>query len=344
MKTLPHDKYWNRTNHTETFDDYQTARHFCFSTTGSEAQAIPFLSTNWLLIIFSIFHKRTIQRKQYKPPLYAKKREKKKPHLLCYSPNQSPNWISYTTGIHTDGSLQTLTFFFSFCHYPSPIPPTPFSSQKLLSPWNSRCCTASPTSSCPQTCHRHKHTTISPQQQHAFPQHMLIKQKTHLGGWQRWAEPYRSMLFLGRSDWSTLARGLSGWSTLFLLLSLLSVLPLGFSRRSVLCLWSTLGLVLSRQSVLFRGTSDVHSGSVKAWSDGPELSVVSSIGGGGGDLSMAPTNFFRCLMYSGYSSRLQWFPPLIHSGSYFTLASSHNALPWEQSTTSSAVPCAKKLY
>jgi hypothetical protein len=156
---------------------------------------------------------------------------------------------------------------------------------------------------------------------------------------------YRSMLFLGRSDWSTLARGLSGWSTLFLVLSLLSVLPRGFSRRSVLCLWSMLGRVLSLQSVLFLESSAEHSGSVvTVRPDGPELSVDSSIGGGGGALSMAPTNFFRCLMYSGYSSRLQWFPPLIHSGSYFTSASSHSDLPWEQSTTSSAVPWEKISY
>lgn len=154
---------------------------------------------------------------------------------------------------------------------------------------------------------------------------------------------YRSMLFLGRSGWSTLARGFSGWSTLFLVLSLLSVLPLGLSRRSVLCLWSMLGLALSLQSVLFL-ESAVHSGSAGVQSDGPELSMHSSIGGGGGDFSMAPTNFFRCLMYSGYSSRLQWFPPLIHSGSYFTSASSHSDRPWEQSTTSSAVPWEKITY
>lgn len=144
------------------------------------------------------------------------------------------------------------------------------------------------------------------------------------------------MLFRGLSGWSTLARGLSNWSTLFLLLSLLSILPLGFSRRSMLGLWSILDLGLSLISVLLRELSAL-SDPVSLGSEGPELSGDSSLTGG--DLSMALTNFFRCLMYSGYSSKLQWFPPLTHRGSYFTLDSSHSALPWEQSTTSSAVPC-----
>lgn len=160
------------------------------------------------------------------------------------------------------------------------------------------------------------------------------------------------MLFLA---WSTLARGLSGWwwSTLLLALSRSrrsALLPRGgFSRRSTLRLSSTptptlgLALSLSRQSVLAfleSASSAAHLGC--STGGAPEVSVDPLAGGGGGggggDLSMAPTNFFRCLMYSGYSSRLQWFPPLIHSGSYFTSASSHSDRPWEQSTTSSAVP------
>lgn len=61
-------------------------------------------------------------------------------------------------------------------------------------------------------------------------------------------------------------------------------------------------------------------------------------GGAGFDFPRARTNFFKCLMNSGYSSRLQCPPPFIHRGSYFTLQSSESCLPWEQSTTSSAVP------
>lgn len=144
------------------------------------------------------------------------------------------------------------------------------------------------------------------------------------------------MLFRALSGWSTLARGLSSWSILFLFLSLLSILPLGFSRRSMLGLWSMLDLGLSRISVLLLEFSAL-SDPISLGSEGPELSGDSSLTGC--DFSMAVTNFFRCLMYSGYSSKLQWFPPLIHRGSYFTLDSSHSALPWEQSTTSSAVPC-----
>lgn len=56
------------------------------------------------------------------------------------------------------------------------------------------------------------------------------------------------------------------------------------------------------------------------------------------DFPRARTNFFKCLMNSGYSSRLQCPPPFTHKGSYFTLQSSQSCFPWEQSTTSSAVP------
>lgn len=148
------------------------------------------------------------------------------------------------------------------------------------------------------------------------------------------------MLLRGLSGWSTLALGLSGWSILFLLLSLLSMLPLGFSRLSTLCLWSMLDLDLSFTSVLFLELC-ILSDPISQGSEGPELPEDSSFVGG--NFSMAMTNFFRCLMYSGYSSRLQWFPPLTHRGSYFILESSHSALPWEQSTTSSAVPWEKRL-
>jgi hypothetical protein len=148
------------------------------------------------------------------------------------------------------------------------------------------------------------------------------------------------MLFRGLSGWSTLARGLSGWSMLFLLLSLRSMLPLGFSRRSVLGLWSMLDLGLSLISVLLLELS-APSDPVSLGSEGPEHSGDSSFTRG--DFSIAVTNLFRCLMYSGYSSKLQWFPPLTHRGSYFTLDSSQSVLPWEQSTTSSAVPC-NKIY
>lgn len=57
-----------------------------------------------------------------------------------------------------------------------------------------------------------------------------------------------------------------------------------------------------------------------------------------GSFSMALINFRKCLIYSGYVSKLQWPPPLIHKGSYFILDSSHKRFPWVQSTMSSAVP------
>lgn len=55
--------------------------------------------------------------------------------------------------------------------------------------------------------------------------------------------------------------------------------------------------------------------------------------------SIAFMNLRKCLMYSGYVSRLQWPPPLTHKGSYFSLESSHKRFPWDQSTISSSVPC-----
>lgn len=55
--------------------------------------------------------------------------------------------------------------------------------------------------------------------------------------------------------------------------------------------------------------------------------------------SIAFMNLLKCVMYSGKVSRLQCPPSFTHSGSYFSLESSHNRFPWEKSTTSSAVPC-----
>ena len=99
----------------------------------------------------------------------------------------------------------------------------------------------------------------------------------------------------------------------------LSVLFLGFSLRSVLF------LLTSKMSVLFRGGSNwsVQLRKLYRWD---------------GDFSTVVMNFFRCLIYSGKSSKSQWLPPLSHSGSYFSLHSSQSCLPWEQSTTSSEVP------
>lgn len=55
--------------------------------------------------------------------------------------------------------------------------------------------------------------------------------------------------------------------------------------------------------------------------------------------SIALMNLRKCLMYSGYVSRLQCPPPFTHNGSYFSFASSHSRFPWDQSTISSFVPC-----
>ena len=70
-------------------------------------------------------------------------------------------------------------------------------------------------------------------------------------------------------------------------------------------------------------------------------SLVNCLGGGlvRDSFSIAFMNFRRCLMYSGYVSRLQCPPPFTHNGSYFSLASSHNRFPWDKSTISSFVPC-----
>ena len=153
----------------------------------------------------------------------------------------------------------------------------------------------------------------------------------------------RSTLFLALSNWwsilfrdfswqSTLLRDLSIWSNDIRSFSNLSALLnwfFSFSGRSVLCLGFSLRSVLfletSNTSVLFRGCSywSVLLLELYLWE---------------GDFSTVDMNFLRCLIYSGYCSRLQWLPPLSHSGSYFSLQSSHSCFPWEQSTTSSEVP------
>ena len=141
------------------------------------------------------------------------------------------------------------------------------------------------------------------------------------------------MLFRDFSMQSTLLRDLSScskeifsFSSLSMLLdwffdfSSLSMLCLGFSLRSVLFLEA------SKTSVLLLGCSN--------WSVLLLLEVCLCEGG----FSTVDMNFFKCLIYSGYSSKSQWFPPLSHNGSYFSLQSSQSCLPWEQSTTSSEVP------
>lgn len=70
-----------------------------------------------------------------------------------------------------------------------------------------------------------------------------------------------------------------------------------------------------------------------------ELFLVAS-----GDRSNVWRNLRRCLIYSGYNSKLQWPAPFSHKGSYFSLDNSCNCLPCEQSTTSSCVPCTAKVH
>lgn len=152
------------------------------------------------------------------------------------------------------------------------------------------------------------------------------------------------MLFLPFSGWSTLIFNFSGRSTLFLDLSFLSVLILDISLWSVLGLdfsaWSVLGLGISLWSILFLWRSK-RSELLRGGSILSELCPESYLKLG--VFSTAEMNFFRCLMYDGKSSRSQWFPPSIQRGSYFCLQSSQSCLPWEQSTTSSDVPCKRQM-
>ena len=139
---------------------------------------------------------------------------------------------------------------------------------------------------------------------------------------------WQSTLLLDLSLWSKVILNFSNISELldkFFSFSGLSVLFLGFSLRSVLF------LLTSKISVLFRGCSN--------WSV-----LRRKLYRCDGDFSTVVMNFFRCLMYSGKSSKSQWFPPLSHSGSYFSLHSSQSCLPWEQSTTSSEVPYTMTMY
>lgn len=150
------------------------------------------------------------------------------------------------------------------------------------------------------------------------------------------------MLFLGFSDWSVLFLALSERSMPFLAFDFLSMLLLRFSLWSLLfrdfSTWSMLGLDLSTSSVLLRGNSR-QSELVRGASGRSKFSADPFFAAG--VFSIDKKNFFKWLMYSWYSSKLQWFPPLIQRGSYFSLHSSQSCFPWEQSTTSSAVPCSK---
>ena len=131
-----------------------------------------------------------------------------------------------------------------------------------------------------------------------------------------------STLLLDFSNWSNEIFSLSTFSTLLYLCSVFLVLSrvdLDFSLRSVLFREG------SKKSMLFR------DGSIRS-----TLSLQACLWDG--DFSTVWTNFLRCLRYSGKSSKSQCFPPLSHKGSYFSLQSSHSCLPWDQSTTSSAVP------
>jgi len=132
----------------------------------------------------------------------------------------------------------------------------------------------------------------------------------------------QSTLLLDLSMWSKVTLSLSNFSALldkFFSFSGLSVLSRGFSLRSVLF------LLTSNTSVLFRGCSNCSMLLLKLYLCD-------------GDFSTMAMNFFRCLIYSGNCSKSQWLPPCSHSGSYFSLHSSHSCFPWEQSTTSSEVP------
>lgn len=115
--------------------------------------------------------------------------------------------------------------------------------------------------------------------------------------------------------------------------------------------WSAFGGFLSWLSKLFLAISEqLHalcSSSAALISDWP---LSSSLVGGLVSFRLllaalsfwvAETNFLRCLMYSGYSSRLQWPPLFSQRGSNFCLLSSQSCFPCEQSTTSSEVPCNK---
>lgn len=170
----------------------------------------------------------------------------------------------------------------------------------------------------------------------------------------------QSMLFLGLSNWtstllldlswnsmildlsvySTLLRDLSTWSKWTLNFSSFSALLTLYSWNFIFSVLSVLFLGLSLWSVLFLGISKQSTLPL-------DCSILSmlllKLSLSDGAFCTVDMNFLRCRLYSGKSSKLQWFPPLSHKGSYFCWHSSHNCLPWEQSTTSSAVPWRKSM-
>lgn len=119
----------------------------------------------------------------------------------------------------------------------------------------------------------------------------------------------------------------------------------GFSMWLNLYPWnlslSMLFLGFSRPSLLFLGASTLCRGGC---SHPSMLLLEKELFLFDADFSTAHTNFLRCPMYSGKSSRSQWFPPLSHSGSYFSWQSSQSCFPCEKSTTSSAVPCKSERF
>lgn len=157
-----------------------------------------------------------------------------------------------------------------------------------------------------------------------------------------YSETTLSTLFLPLSIWCA-------WSMLFRVLSWQSRLLLDRSR----CWWSkdilSLLLILlffhwlfggsCLRSVLCLGFSLLSTLFLRV---GP--SSLTPLLRRQGNLSTVVMNFLRCLMYSGYCSRSQWFPPSTQSGSYLSLHSSHSCFPWQQSTTSSEVPCTIHVY
>lgn len=126
-----------------------------------------------------------------------------------------------------------------------------------------------------------------------------------------------------------LVLGFTGKSRLLLDLSLLSMLLLDSE--------SELSLDFSLLSMLLLGFSFMWPELLTRFSNLSSLSWMSSWLHC--NFSTAEMNFLRWIKYSGYSSKLQWFPPLSHKGSYLCLQSSHSCFPWEKSTTSSSVPC-----
>jgi hypothetical protein len=114
------------------------------------------VSLSTKLLLFHLRLKRTTQpngnnteRASPHCIVWGRKGKKKKTKTrLLLQPNQSPNWISYTKG--KEKYIQTAPNTNLSCYYPYPF--LLFSSQMSLSLWSSRYCTASPTSSCLQTC------------------------------------------------------------------------------------------------------------------------------------------------------------------------------------------------